>query len=209
MSRLCRAAVRATGCDGAALTVMTADGVRALSAASGEQAAQIEDLQFTLGEGPCVDAYTLRRPVLVADLHGKRESRWPGYLPAIDAYAVAAVFAFPLQTGAGRLGVMNLYRATAGMLTAAQLAYALTFADAAVAALISGHDAPSPGWLDDPLGPRARLFQAQGMVMVQLGSDLADAMARMRAHAFAHGVPLAAVAAAVIARELIFDKQDP
>ena len=55
------------------------------------------------------------------------------------------------------------------------------------------------------LGFRVQLFQAQGMVMVQLGVSLADALARIRAHAYAENRSLAEVAADVVARRLRFD----
>jgi AmiR/NasT family two-component response regulator len=54
---------------------------------------------------------------------------------------------------------------------------------------------------------RAELFQAQGMVMVQLGVSLADALARIRAHAYATNRPLREVAADIVARRLRFDPE--
>ena len=64
-------------------------------------------------------------------------------------------------------------------------------------------EAPAAG-LDEALRYRAELYQAQGMVMIQLGSNLTDALARMRAYAFARDQPLAEVATAVVARRLTF-----
>ena len=56
--------------------------------------------------------------------------------------------------------------------------------------------------LDEVMGQRAELFQAQGMVSVQLGVSLADALARLRAHAYAENLPLGQVARDVVARAL-------
>ncbi len=210
MRRLCAAAARALSAFGAGLTVMVKDGVRAVTAASSLDIERLEELQLTLGEGPCVDAFASARPVLIPDL-ASAMARWPVYAPAVYASGVRAVFAFPLQVGAARLGMLDVFRTTPGMLTGSELGLALTFAEVAVATLIDGHDgnADAGGWLDDPLGSRAELFQAQGMVMVQLGGSLAEAMARMRAYAYAHDRRLGEVAQDIVARRLSFATPRP
>jgi GAF domain/ANTAR domain len=210
MRRLCCAAARALSASGAGLTVMVEDGMRAVTAASGPATERLEELQLTLGEGPCIDAYASQRPVLIPDLTSAM-ARWPVYAPAAHSSGVRAVFAFPLQIGAARLGMFDIFRPEAGMLTPSELSLALTFAEVAVATLLDRHDhtgtGEAGGWLDDPLGSRAELFQAQGMVMVQLGSSLAEAMARMRAYAYANDRRLGDVAFDVVARRLSFDTE--
>lgn len=213
MRRLCGAAGRALSASGAGLTVMADGGLRGVSAASDQATERLEELQITLGEGPCIDAYRLQRPVLIPDLADGAMTRWPAYSPAVHAHGVRAVFAFPLQIGAARLGVMDVFRTEAGMLTPTQLAIALTFAEVAVATLLDGQQVTSLAHaggdgLGDALGSRAVLFQAQGMVMVQLKVSLAEAMVRMRAYAFAHDRRLGDVAADVVARRLVF-QPDP
>lgn len=211
LRRLCGAAGRALSGSGAGLTVMADGGLRGMSAASDPATERLEELQHTLGEGPCAEAYGLQRPVLVPDLSDGAATRWPAYARAVSALGVRAVFAFPLQIGAAGLGVLDVFRRRAGMLTPAELALALTFAETAVATLLDGQQgradkAPTgDDALGDPLGSRAELFQAQGMVMVQLKVSLAEAMVRLRAYAFAHDRRLADVAADVVARRLVFD----
>lgn len=51
------------------------------------------------------------------------------------------------------------------------------------------------------------VYQAQGMVMVQLNGTLAQALIRMRTHAHAHNRRLGAVATDVVARRLRFDPE--
>jgi hypothetical protein len=210
MGRLCRAAGKALRARGAGLTVMAEGGLRGVSAASDESAEALEELQFTLGEGPCIDAYERRRPVLIPDLDGAAMMRWPAYAPAVYAEGVRAVFAFPLQIGAARLGMMDVFRAESGMLSADDLALALAFAEVAVGSLIDGQGGASrpADWLDDPLGSSAQLYQAQGMVMVQLRVSLVEAMARLRAYAYAHGMRLGEVAAGVIAGRISFNQDE-
>jgi GAF domain-containing protein len=92
---------------------------------------------------------------------------------------------------AARLGVLDVFRGKAGSLTGDELAIALTFADVTVAALLDRQEqeAEQAGPDAEPataeLEHHAELFQAQGMVMVQLGSALEEAMSRIRAYAYA------------------------
>jgi hypothetical protein len=213
LRRLCAAAVPALAASGAGLSVMADKEVRGLTTASDPAAERIEDLQFVLGEGPCIDAFATRRPVLVPDLADGPIGRWPGYTPAARDAGVRAVFAFPLQVGAGRLGVLDVFRARPGPLSADELRQALTFAEVAVTTLLDGQSAAPPGTaadgLDEAMDSRAELFQAQGMVMVQLGISITDALARIRAYAYAENRPLADVASDIVARRLHFDRDHP
>jgi GAF domain/ANTAR domain len=213
LQRLCAAVVLALSASGAGLSVMADNEVRGLTAASDPAAARIEELQFMLGEGPCIDAFAARRPVLVADLADGATRRWPVYAPAAYDAGVRAVFAFPLQVGAGRLGVLDVFRPRPGPLSADELGQALTFAEVAVTILLDGQAHAGPGaaadGLDEAIDSRAEMFQAQGMVMVQLGGTLTEALARMRAHAYAENRPLGDVARDVVARRLRFDRDHP
>jgi hypothetical protein len=213
LHRLCAAAVPALGASGAGLSVMADNEVRGLTTASDPVAARIEELQFVLGEGPCIDAFATRRPVLIPDLADGAMSRWPVYAPAARDAGARAVFAFPLQVGAARLGVLDVFRPRPGPLSADELRTALTFAEIAVNTLLDGQADAGPGAAADGLAEamngRAELFQAQGMVMVQLGVPLTAALARIRAHAYAENRPLAEVARDVVARRLRFDQDHP
>ncbi len=210
LQRLCAAAARGLAVSGAGVSVMGEDGVRGLSTGSDPAAERLEELQFTLGEGPCIDAFEVRRPVLIPDLGTVALGRWPVYSSAAFEGGVRAVFAFPLQVGASRLGVLDLFRYRPGPLTAEQVARALVFADVAVGTLLDGQDRAGPdvaaGGLVEAMDSRAELFQAQGMVMVQLGIPLAEALARLRAYAYAENRSLADVARDVVARRLRFDR---
>ena len=65
---VCQACVRLLPVDGASVSMMTATAARTVLYASDEVVARIEAMQFSLGEGPCVEAFETRRPVLVPDL---------------------------------------------------------------------------------------------------------------------------------------------
>jgi GAF domain-containing protein/ANTAR domain-containing protein len=206
---VCRSAARTLSASGVGISVMTDDGTRGVCAASDPLSERVEELQFIMGEGPCIDAFTTRRPVLVADLQGSAANRWPGYAPAALQDGVRAVFAFPLQVGGARLGILDVLRHRAGPLTETELPLALTFADATMEALLDRQrDAEVGGGdhLSADVGRQAELFQAQGMVMVQSGVSIGEAMSRMRAYAYAENRRLDDVARDIVARRLRFDK---
>jgi len=172
----------------------------------------IEQLQYTLGEGPCLDAYHQDRPVLEPNLGNPSTPRWPAFTgPAVEA-GVGAVFGFPLHVGAVRLGALNLYRDRPGSLSDEQHADAMVMADVATEALlVLQADAP-PGTLAAELEAGADfhyvVHQASGMVAAQLGVSVTDALVRLRAHSFGNDRPLTEVSQDVVARRLHFDDRN-
>jgi hypothetical protein len=209
---------RATAVTGAGLALVDHTGVSGVLAATAGVGRTLEDLQFSLGEGPCTEASGSGRPVLCPDLAADGAGRWPAFAVAAEGAGVSAAFAFPLQVGAIAIGVLDLYRADAGQLPGVQLTEAVAFADAAVAVLLhlqggaatgtDGVDGPRVAGLVDLVDRRAVVHQATGMVSVQLGIDLVGALRRLRAHAWAQDRALVGVAADVVARRLRFDHSE-
>jgi hypothetical protein len=208
LAALCRAAAARLAVDGASVTAVSGPAVSEPLSATDELSARLEELLFTTGEGPGVEDFRFGSPMLIPDLEPLTE-RWPGFVPVAVAAGARALFAFPLQAGAIRVGVLSLYRGQPGPLTPQQLADALVFADIALHLLldssagISGSDGYRP--LDGQSDGRAEVYQATGMISVQLGVSLEDAFVRLRARAFAVGTPLDDVAGDVVSRKLRFD----
>ena len=96
LQRLCGVAVSMLPASGAGVSVMTEDATRGVAVASDPVSERVDELQFTLGEGPCLEAHRSRRPVLEPDLIDAGMARWPAYSAAAHAEGVRAVFAFPL-----------------------------------------------------------------------------------------------------------------
>lgn len=179
---------------------------RGLVHATNETSAALEDLQLTVGEGPCLDTFESGGPVLVADLAAE-EARWPAFASAAIALGAAAVFSFPLQIGVVRLGSLDLYRDTPGHLTRTGLSDALILTDLATERIVQeldGHPTADLSWLADP---HAEVHQAAGMVQVQLGSTTDVALMRLRGYAFTHDLPVAEVARRVVRRTLRFEPE--
>jgi hypothetical protein len=206
---LCEDCAAAIPVNGVGLALMTDSGHQGVLAASDRSARLVEDLQFELGEGPCLDASRSRMPVLLPDLARTAESRWPAFGPAALDAGIAAIFALPLHVGAIRLGALDLYRNITGPLEDDQLAQALTYADAATVTLLHLHDQVSPGddlhpELGKPLEDRAEIHQATGVISVQASITLIEALLLLRAHAYSAGRPILDVARDVMAKALRF-----
>ncbi|PVG80690.1 hypothetical protein DDE18_21710 [Nocardioides gansuensis] len=104
-------------------------------AASDESALRFERLQTSIGEGPCILAYHSGEAVTVPDI--STETRFPRFSPAAEEAGLAAVFTFPLRHASGRLGALDLYRATPGPLSEHDMETARTLADVAAAYLLN------------------------------------------------------------------------
>jgi hypothetical protein len=212
LRRLCDAAVRDLPAMGCGINLMVEGGALGVAADVDAASEALEELQFTVGEGPCIDAFAARRPVLEADLAAGGERRWPGYVPAALAHGVRGVFAFPLQMGAACFGVMDVYVDRPGGLTTTALGRAFGFADVAMEVVLDGQALAQQGrpaeGLDEAVDNRSNLYQAQGMVMVQLGVDLMDAMVCLRAHAYCHERRLGEVVHDVVSGRLRLDDVD-
>jgi GAF domain-containing protein len=209
--RLCEVCAEVTGMTGAGIMLMSGDTPQGSVCTTGDVSALVEELQYALGEGPCVDAYRHDRPILEPDLADPATPRWLAFTgPAVEA-GVRAIFGFPLQVGAVRLGALNLHRDRPGPLTDDQHADALVMADvAAQAVLVLQANAP-PGQLAAALEAGADfqyvVHQASGMVAAQLDVSVGQALVRLRGYAFGNDRPLPEVAQDVVARKLRFDAQ--
>lgn len=211
---VCTAAVAALPVGGAGLSAMSRTAASHPLCSTDDISEQLEELQLTLGEGPCVDAFLHGSAVLTPDLlTGELQDRWTVFADAALEAGARAVFALPLQMGAISPGVLDLYADVPTVLDAGELADALAFADLATLLLLDARidetGAPADGPLPDrgleDLGRyRAEIDQATGILTVQLGVGIDEAFVRLRAHAYMRGRRLADVAADVVSHRLRF-----
>jgi hypothetical protein len=210
--QLCRACVPVLGVDGAAVSVFYGGVTVGTFGSSGELSRRLDELQFTFGEGPCIEAVSSGRPVLVADLAKGDELRWPAFRDAVLDCGVRAVFALPVTFASGQVGALDLYRTSRGALTdldyrggviAAQLA-ALPLRELmeGTADWEAAGDG-EPGWEQLASLERVEVYQATGMIMEALGVRADEALVRLRALAFARGMTASEVAWAVVEQGLL------
>ena len=188
--------------------LMSGDTPRGSVCTSNEVSQLIEELQYALGEGPCVDAYHQDRPVLESNLSHPNTPRWLAFTgPATEA-GVEAIFGFPLHVGAARLGALNLYCDRPGSLSDDQHADAMVMADVAARAILMLQANAPPGKLAAELEAGADfqyvVHQAAGMIAAQLDASIGHSLIRLRAYAFGTDRPLGDVAHDVVARRLRF-----
>lgn len=207
-ARLCDVSAEVMAMTGAGIMLMSGDVPRGSVCSSNDGSALLDDLQYKLGEGPCLDAFKQDQPVLEPDLAGPGASRWPAFAPPAVEAGARAVFGFPLRVGAIRIGALNLHRDRPGPLDDNQYADGLALAGVAARALLAMQAEAPPGMLGSELESGADfrfvVHQASGMVSAQLDVSVGEALVRLRGYAFSHDRALVAVAEDVVARELRF-----
>lgn len=182
-------------------TIVLFDGQRAIAvlASSDVTARAAHDLEAVLGEGP-VHAVT-GNPATIGVAGSALCDRWPRYGPAVAGLGVQAVLAVPLVPG-GSLGVLCAYDrqpAITGNAAAAAGRIGAAVARSLLKAAPPRGDSMSDsalrrfGLADD----QAVVHQAAGMVSVHCHCSINDALALLRARAFASGQPVEQVALAV------------
>ncbi|MFC8824569.1 ANTAR domain-containing protein [Streptomyces sp. NPDC057137] len=182
---------------------------------SGATGASFDDLQFTLGEGPGPDALRTGLLSLADDLSAVRTGRWPALVPALAELPdlpVRAVFCLPLVLGGITVGVLTALRATAGPMTGQEMDDAVALATALTLRHLGGGGAEPDPWVADLADGdlhRAVVHQATGMLSVQLGLPLGQALLRLRAYAYGRNRPIVAAAEDIVARRLRLDDDQP
>ncbi len=201
---MCEVCPQIMGVDGAGVMLMSGEIPRGSLCVSGEVSRLIEELQYTLGEGPCVDAYQQNRVVAEPDLADPVADRWPAFTPAALDAGVRAVFGFPLRAGAVRLGALNLYRGRSGALSGDQQGDALVVAEVAARWVLEAQAGAPAGTVAVQVAAGADfhlvVHNAAGMVSVQEGISVTEALIRLRAFAFSDDRLVGDVAGDIVAR---------
>ena len=163
---------------------------------SGGPARTYDELQFTLGEGPCLDSISLRGPIMVSDLSDPKDNRWPVYGPAMLDLNIRGVFAIPVVLAGEYIGALDLFRVLPGELDVEEIAGAILVAELAGVPLLdlidtdlssAVNDPGSDAWAELDALARAEVSQATGMLVAQLDVEPAEALVRLRGHAYATG----------------------
>jgi hypothetical protein len=210
VQRLCWFAVDEMALSGCALVLMSGAETASVLAGAGRHARTVTGLQMELGEGPCLHAHASGVPVLLADLTAENANRWPTFAAAAMAVGVHAEFSLPLLVGPGGIGTFDMCRDRPGMLSDEHLADALVAADIARDAVLYQQYAPGVPGLGELLATvgtdRIVIHQATGMIAAQLDDTIANALARLRAAAFASGRSMYDMAQDVVERRVRIDE---
>lgn len=200
--------------DGGSISVIAPrSGTGSTVGCSDDLAERLDALQAELGEGPRWHAFRGGEPVLVPDVRRPGvHAGWPLFGVALGETPARAVFSFPMTLGRAVVGVADLYSRTAGDEWPADLvasAVGLAAAAAAPAVRLAARSAleESPSTPEGAAELRREVHQATGMLIVHLGVPPDEALARLEAHAFRAGRPIAEIARDVVERRLDFREQ--
>ncbi|MDN5763204.1 MAG: ANTAR domain-containing protein [Microlunatus sp.] len=205
--RMCRACVAILGVEGGSITLSYDTPQRITLCATDDLAERLDDLQEVIGEGPSYWAYAQGQQVHT-EVDGGADARWPQFAEAVKReIGSMCIYAVPIIPGAEVIGVSTFYRRDRADLlldpdTRRLLINAVGVALLGDPALTATAD-ESQSWTG-----RAEVSQATGMVMAQLRLAPADALALLRAHAYAQSTSLSEVSAAVVTRRLDFTATD-
>jgi hypothetical protein len=209
--RLCEACVVLFDVDAAAISLVFDGASSGTLGSSGAPARAYDELQFTLGEGPCLDSVAGRLPILVVDLADPEEARWPIYGPALLAHQIRCVYAIPVVVAGEYVGALDLFRARPGHLRGDEFVGAIAAAELACIPLLdlldgdlhaAAADPKSNAWAELNMLSRAEVSQATGMLVAQLEIEPAEALVRLRAHAYASGRSATDVACDILEHRL-------
>lgn len=212
--RLCAASAVLLNADAAAISLIFDGAPTGTLGSSSSQARMYDELQFTLGEGPCLEAITRRAPVLVADLDDPGDRRWPAFGPALLAHQIHGVSAIPVVVAGEYVGALDLFRYEPGRLDGEHLSGAIVAAELASVPLLDLLDADlqaaigdpnSNAWAEFNVLSRAEVSQATGMLVAQLEVDPAEALVRLRGCAYATGRNATDVARDILDHRLRLD----
>lgn len=213
---LCQDACHRLPISGAGLCLMTGDGLGQLTVASDDRTRELQELEFVLGGGPSKEALESGRLVLHTDLSTQRSELWPHYCHKAYGLGVRGVFSYPVRIGQIHLGVLGLYRDRPGHFDDGDLSLSLDYAEAAALILlhIQAHDESKRSLngnselrqtqVESTFHDYPEMHQATGMISVQAGVGLPDALLLLRARAFATGRALPDLAHEVVTRRLSF-----
>lgn len=187
------------GADGAGLTLLEADRADTI-VATADFVREVDVIQYSMGEGPCISAAAEQRTFTSGSLGG--EPRWPRFGPRVARLGVHSVLSLPLLTPDGVFGAMNVYAHSKGAFDDRAVRVGELFSvPAAIAvenAQVLAQAKRLAGNLQAALISRAVIDQALGIVMSRTGCTAAEAFDRLRTRSQAEHTKVSVVAQSVV-----------
>lgn len=205
---MCDACVDVLQVSGAGVTLMTGLNSGPVCS-SGPRSRFLEDLQFTLGEGPCRDAFATGNPIAEPDMQRSTATRWPNFTPPALHAGARGIFAFPMHDGLERIGVLTVHQSEPGVLSDDQMEDSAVLALVLAKSMVAIQERNDPevlaGQLSDVNAHRAEVHQASGILAVALDITVREALVRLRAYAYSIDRTVADVAIDVVSGRLRLD----
>lgn len=184
------------------VTVVGDDGDYRTVAASTEEARSVDDAQYELAEGPCIDALETGQEHLLDDL--TELERWPRFRDRALSHGFGSALAVPLHLGGEVVGALNVFAAHADGLAEDDRRMARRIAAPAAATLANARAYRRVARLSAQLGGalegRAVIEQAKGVLMAHARCSPDAAFERLRRASQDRNVPVRAIAAEIVLR---------
>ncbi|KJE20206.1 putative RNA-binding protein [Frankia torreyi] len=170
------------GAEGAGLTMLEDNRAQTV-VASAEFVQAVDNVQYRLGEGPCLLAVQSGRTQWSGSLGG--ETRWPRFGPRVGRMGVHSVLSLPLLLPARVVGAMNVYAHAKDAFGPKAIRIGELFAQPAAVSVhntqVLAQSQRLAAQLQEALTSRAVIDQALGVIMSRTGSDPEEAFERLRA----------------------------
>jgi GAF domain-containing protein len=183
------------GADGAGVTLLE-DGRADTVVASAPFVRDVDDIQYRLGEGPCITAVREREPQRCGSLGG--EPRWPRFGPRVGRLGVHSALSVPLMLPDQLVGALNVYARAREAFDEAAQQIGMRFASPAAVSILNAQvlarSRQLAAQLSEALTSRTTIDQAIGIVMSRTGATAEEAFDRLRVISQRDNVKLAVVA---------------
>jgi GAF domain-containing protein len=187
------------GADGAGLTLLEADRPQTV-VATAEFVRGVDDVQYSLKEGPCVSAVAERRTFTSGNLGG--EPQWPRFGPRVGRLGVHSALSLPLLLPDRVVGALNVYAHGRDVFDETAVRMGELFAPHAAVSVFNAQMLAQAerlvGQLQEALTSRAEIDHAIGVMMSRSGGTATEAFEALRAMSQSRSVKLAAVAHEVV-----------
>jgi GAF domain-containing protein len=200
LTRVAIYAVKAIpGADGAGLTLLEDDRADTI-VATAAFVREVDDIQYGIGQGPCITAAREAQTVLSGSLGG--DPRWRKFGGTVARLGVHSVLSFPLVTPDGVVGAMNVYAHDRHVFDERAAELGEIFAVPAAVAVQNAHVLAQTqrlaAQLQSALEKRGVIDRAIGIIMSRSGSTEPEAFARLRVLSQSSHQKLAVVAAQIV-----------
>jgi GAF domain-containing protein len=201
LTQLTDHAAEVSGADAVGLVLADAHGVLQFMAASNEAGRALELFQLQHAEGPCLDAFRTRQPVVNQDL-GNAAELWPTFAPLARSAGFESVHAFPMRLRDQVIGALNIFGRSAVTFAPDEVRVVQSLADVATIAILQERNVAQAevltAQLQGALNSRIVIEQAKGALSQIEGVSTDEAFRRLRERARNSRSRLVDVARAVL-----------
>ena len=187
------------GADGAGLTLREPHGPDVIVKTT-DFVGPVDDIQYLIGEGPCITAGDTGETMRSGSLGGDR--RWPRFGPRAGRLGVHSALSLPLLTAAGVLGTMNVYAHGKNAFDSQSQEFGERYAAPAAISVLNAHILAQAQrltlQLQTALNSRPVIDQAIGILRSRSGGTAAEAFAKLKAISQTEHRKLSQVAAAIV-----------